>query len=461
MQAITLRCPACGSTLKLAGNETHINCEYCQNPVNLIKPLTSNTFVEGLSEIEQNKYRNYLSILEQAMLAGNYIEGYEYCNKGLEINPKSAELWANKAICSLWISTVSQISEDKAMEIIAYLNACRQNEADENIFEDTSKSIAENLYYCALYRYNMIQPDEYAPSGHMAYSFNSEKAIVSCIRVMQLCFQIYPDYSYLIQALRILSSGKIHWLNNNGTNSNHSLRQGFDAIRMREKLIEEIKKDYSIDKLESKAQTNYQAFCKLSDEFYGIDKKLYHEYFVPIRNKFKPVKPPLSPEEIKAKKRKKRICYGVFFTVILITLLLVLFSFLKEKRTEESKMEPIVYADSLQNLKNEFDKKYLNREFLSDKDESVFAQKTIVLVNSNLNKNVIRQIIDFYKDYYSITANKKYNNRFVLILWFYTKNENAKYNPTKLSEFDITQEKNLLGYLIYNYDTKTTKGTIE
>ena len=84
------------------------------------------------------------------MLAGNYGEGYNYCNKGLEINPNSAELWANKAICSLWLSTVAKLSDEKAMEIITYLNACKSNDSELNIYNETSKSIAENLYYLHL-----------------------------------------------------------------------------------------------------------------------------------------------------------------------------------------------------------------------------------------------------------------------------------------------------------------------
>ncbi len=116
-------------------------------------------------EIEQNKYSNYLSILEQSMLAGNYSEGYNYCNKGLEINPKSADLWANKAICSLWMSTVAQLSEEKAMEIITYLNACKQNDPDLKIYTDTAPSIADNLYFCTLYKYNMVQQDKFLSNG--------------------------------------------------------------------------------------------------------------------------------------------------------------------------------------------------------------------------------------------------------------------------------------------------------
>lgn len=395
MQVITLRCPACGSTLKVEGNETHIKCEYCQNPINFIKPLTSNSIVEGLNEIEQNKYSNYLSILEQAMLAGNYTEGYNYCNKGLEINPNSAELWANKAICSLWISTISQISEEKAMEIITYLNACKRNDPNSRIYEDTSKSIAENLYYATLYKYNTLQPDHYNPGGALTYSVETERAIISCLKIMQLCFQIYPEYTYLLQELRLINHCKLYLFDNRGQNSNNALRHGFDAVKVRQKLIEEIRKDYSDEKLENMAQTRYDDFCKLGNEFADIDRNLYGQIFIPLINKYRPQKPPLTPEQLRVKKRNKRICIGIVLAIIVAVIFTIVYDFYQNKKIEEEKFKPVVLNDTLKTLKADFDKKYLDREFLKNDDNTVFAQKSLVFINKNFTKDNLQDIIKF------------------------------------------------------------------
>ncbi len=467
MIATTLRCPACGATLKVDGTSTHFNCEYCQNPINIIKPLTSNAFVEGLTEIEQNKYSNYLSILEQAMLAGNYSEGYNYCNKGLEINPKSAELWANKAICSLWLSTVSQISEDKAMEIITYLNACKSNDPDSKIYSETSELIAENLYYCALYRYNTLQPDQYNPNGITTYSFENEKAILSCIRIMQLCFQISQNYTFLIKELELINIGKIYWFSAKGGNSNSSNRQGFDAVKTRGKLIVEIKNNYNTQKLEVQAQSDYNEFCNIANEFYRIDRSFYIQHFSPIVQKYKPQKLPLTPEQLKMKKRSKIIVFIILGIIILFIILIVIYAS-KNSGTNEIKNNTkfnltatVEFSDSIKALKTKYDEKYLKAEFIRDNDNTVFAQKTIVIEDKNINDIKAKEITEFYKDYFQKPASIRYNNRFVLNMWFYTLVTSKTNNPSTFTEKDIKNEKYLYGSIIYNYDTKTYKGTIK
>lgn len=464
MQAITLRCPACGSTLKVEGNETHIKCEFCQNPINFIKPLTSNSIVTGLNEIEQIKYSNYLSILEQAMLAGNYTEGYNYCNKGLEINPNSAELWANKAICSLWISTISQISEEKAMEIITYLNACKRNDPNSTIYDETSKSIAENLYYCALYRYNIIQPDQYNQNSTMTYSKEAERAVISCIKIIQLCFQINPNYSYLIQELRLINTCKVYLFTNKGQNSNVALRNGFDAVKTRLKLIEEIKKDYTQEKLESMAQNKYDEFCKLSNDFSGIDRSFYNQVFVPLLNQYRPA---VSPEAIRLKKKNKKICIGILIIMLLALAVMIGIAYFnakneKEKSTNQTQSEVRVgYTDAEQKSKIEYDSKYLYKSFLKNYDKTVFSQETLVLVNSDFDEKKANEVAKYYTNYYKKTAEQLYNNRYVLTMWFYTKTPSSGYNPSTLTEYEVKKEKNLFGYVFYNYDSKKYSGTIE
>ena len=79
----TLKCPACAATVNVNGEQATFTCEYCKNTINIIKPISANPIVDGLEEMEQKKYSNFLSILNQSMLAGNYGEAYNYC-KGFE-----------------------------------------------------------------------------------------------------------------------------------------------------------------------------------------------------------------------------------------------------------------------------------------------------------------------------------------------------------------------------------------
>ena len=47
------------------------------------------------------------------MIAENYKEAYDYCNKALEIDPSCGTLWENKAICCFWLRTDNDIKFDE------------------------------------------------------------------------------------------------------------------------------------------------------------------------------------------------------------------------------------------------------------------------------------------------------------------------------------------------------------
>ncbi|RPI14368.1 MAG: hypothetical protein EHM58_16560 [Ignavibacteriae bacterium] len=461
MQLVALKCPACGSSVKVDEKMKIFTCEYCKNTINIIKPVEINKYLEGLNEVDQKRYENFISIMEQAMTAGNYTEAYEYCNKGLEINPKAPELWANKAICSLWISTVTQITEDKALEIISYLNACKINDTESNIYTETTKAIGENLYYLALYRYSTIQQDQIMSSGIYSYSAESERAILSCIKILHLCFQLKEDYNYLIQELQLINSGKICWIDTKGGNTNIAKRHGFDAVKTREKLIEEIRNYHSIEKIEAHAKTNYIEFCKWTNEFYKIDKGYYTQYLLPIINKYKPQIEKTSPKQRRKNKIIGFTLLGGFITVIAIVIFLI-YNYSGDKEQEKSISKPkfnlnavVEYSDSIKALKKKMDNLYLKTEYLKDNDNTVFAQKTLILEDKNITEKKEKEIAEFYIEYYKNTAEKIYNNRFVLFVWFYTNKNNDNINPTNISETELKKEKDLFGAIIYNYDLKT------
>ncbi len=323
MQAAALRCPACGAALKVEDGQTHLICEFCENDICIIRPLTATGIIEGLGEIEQMKYRNYLSILEQSMLAGNYAEAYEYCNKGLEINPDSAELWGNKAICSLWLNSGSGITEEEALEIITYLNACRNNDPGLKIYPEIAPLIADNLFNSTLYRYNQLKPDQQNFESAMTYSPRAESEVMECIKIIQLCYRIQPNLLYLLEALRLLVTGKIYWFGHNGGNSASAQRQGFDAVKTREILLREIRKANIREELEKMAGEDYHLFARMANAFSAIDRSLFEEVFVPLLNKYKPVIPPPDPEVRRRRTRNNAIFISFVIGLVVILYLLV------------------------------------------------------------------------------------------------------------------------------------------
>jgi|WetSurMetagenome_2_1015567.scaffolds.fasta_scaffold118174_2 hypothetical protein len=258
MQLTTLKCPACGAVANIQGNESFFTCEYCQNRIAVMKPISVSSIVDGLNEIEQTKYSNFVSIFNQAMLAGNYKEAYEYCNKALEINPNSATIWENKAICTLWISTMENLLE-KAGEIISYLNASKRIDENSFTYGETVKSIAENLFHSTRYKYNHVNMVR-QPNNSFTYDYNGESELIACFKLFEMCFQIYPNVEYLEKSIKLLTTGNMWIVANN--NSYISNRHQFDAVRkvlVLRKKVDEIKhKDPVNRKKEEKKMNNLE-----------------------------------------------------------------------------------------------------------------------------------------------------------------------------------------------------------
>lgn len=260
MELQILKCPACAASVNVDSNQSTFTCEYCKNTINIIKPVSISPGMESLPETEFNKYSNYLTILTQSMLAGNYTEAYNYCNKALEINPKSYEIWENKAICTLWTSTIANL-EEKAGEIMTYLNASKQNNPHSPTYEETSKSIAENLFYCTYYKYNSIFPDG-INNNTRYYSPNNISEIISSIRLFELCYNIYPNTNYLEYEIDIILKGKIQFVylsNKKYENFYNARNHNFDAagrLYNIEQKIRKVKPDYQLPQ-KIKTNTDY------------------------------------------------------------------------------------------------------------------------------------------------------------------------------------------------------------
>lgn len=253
MQLSTMKCPACGASVSVQEGETQFQCEYCKNSISIIKPVAiENKFIEGLSEMQKQQFDNYVSILQQSMLAGNYGEAYNYCNKALEVNPKAGGIWENKAICAFWLSHVRQFEEDKAIEIVTYLNASKQSDPNSPTYEQTCKDLASNLYNVISYLYISLQYDNVVQTQGgvlttRGYKTETLRTMLSYMRLTETCYQIYPDLQYLKAFVHTITNGRgIKWIEKythtpDFVNTQTAMHLNFDAATKRKQLIDKIK----------------------------------------------------------------------------------------------------------------------------------------------------------------------------------------------------------------------------
>ena len=153
----SVNCISCGASLDGFENKKEMKCSYCDTINKFLKPASVDRKAakKNLNSEQFSKFENLCEILEKAMTAGNYQEGYDYCNKALELDPKSAELWGNKAICAFWKSATiigeDKISNTNAREIVTFLKSSKELENGE-YYEDTANSISSNLSILTIYK---------------------------------------------------------------------------------------------------------------------------------------------------------------------------------------------------------------------------------------------------------------------------------------------------------------------
>jgi len=129
LELTSLNCTNCGASLSGYEGKNEIRCEYCYTHIKVLRPRSVSVTQGNLSSDNFDRLNNYVEILQKAIRAGNFNEGYDYCNKALEVNPNIGSIWENKAICAFWRS-VSFLNEDKitisnAREIRTFLNVRR------------------------------------------------------------------------------------------------------------------------------------------------------------------------------------------------------------------------------------------------------------------------------------------------------------------------------------------------
>lgn len=248
LELLSLSCSCCGAKIDDFQGKDEVTCEFCNNKTRILRPIN----VQGSKNLEEDKkdnFKNLVQIMEQSMIAENYKEAYNYCNKALEIDPSCGAIWENKAICCFWLRSDNNIIESQAKEIMTYLSAAKANDPDSETYDETSKNIAFNLYFAAYYRYLIVQPDTADKDGNISLlSYDVLKLIVSYLNMMELAFDLDPKEDYLNTCVRELTNlEKAVWINIDKkskvkTNAIDINAVGFNALKSREKYLLKIRK---------------------------------------------------------------------------------------------------------------------------------------------------------------------------------------------------------------------------
>jgi hypothetical protein len=255
LELTSLKCTSCGAGISGFEGKQEIDCDYCGTLNKILRP--KEVFISNLSLSSDNaeKLNNYIEILQKAMRAGNYNEGYDYCNKALEVDPNIGALWENKAICSFWLN-INFINDDKiadtdAREIKTYLNASKENDPDSNTYTETADFIGYNLGLIAKLKYVVnIYKDVKDAQGNL-FGFSREMCVKAkkYHELMETSFDIMENkdtnfLEFIVDDLCNLKS--INWIDlvkGNYIPSSMSLLISYQVIKKRELLIELIKKN--------------------------------------------------------------------------------------------------------------------------------------------------------------------------------------------------------------------------
>ena len=181
LELTTLNCTNCGASLSGYEGKNEIQCDYCNTQIKVLRPKSVSVTKGKLSSDNFEKLNNYIEILQKAIRAGNFNEGYDYCNKALEVNPNIGSIWENKAICAFWRS-VSFLNEDKiaisnAREIRTFLNASKENDPESETYEVTADAIGSNLSTILRIKLGNMSPDTTMKAGSQVIPAYSPRAI--------------------------------------------------------------------------------------------------------------------------------------------------------------------------------------------------------------------------------------------------------------------------------------------
>lgn len=287
LELTSLKCTSCGANIKGFEGKQEISCDYCGTLNKILRPKEVTISNASLTPDNAEKLNNYIEILQKAMRAGNYTEGYNYCNKALEVDPNIGALWENKAICSFWMN-VNFINDDKiadtdAREIKTYLNASKENDPESQTYTETADFIGYNLGLVAKIKYavNVYSDKTDAQGGKLGFSREMLLKAKKYHELMETSFDIMEnkDTSFLEFIVEDLSNLKsIKWINVNSFNesifkqSDDVTLISYDVTKKRELLIKTIKNynpGYVAPKIKS-IKPNYVMLFILICGIFGI-----------------------------------------------------------------------------------------------------------------------------------------------------------------------------------------------
>lgn len=261
LELTSLNCTNCGASLSGYEGKDELQCDYCNTNNRILRPRSITVTKDNLSADNFDKLNNFVEILQKAIRAGNYNEGYEYCNKALEINPNIGAIWENKAICAFWRS-VGYLNEDKivlsnAREIRTFLSASKENDPNSGTYNLTADAIGSNLATILKLKIALKSPDRTEKIGGVdvkIFSVGSLNKIKDCLETMETAFDIMEnkDVSILKYLVNEYSNlGKVKWwepIKSYGDDSPSNLKlslngeaSGIDVQRKRDGLIKKIK----------------------------------------------------------------------------------------------------------------------------------------------------------------------------------------------------------------------------
>jgi tetratricopeptide (TPR) repeat protein len=269
LELTSLNCTNCGASLSGYEGLNEMQCEYCNTKIKILRPRHVDVVQGNLSTDNYDKLSNLVEILQKAIRAGNYNEGYEYCNKALEINPNIGSIWENKAICAFWRS-VSFLNEDKitisnAREIRTFLNASKENDPNSESYEVTADAIGSNLAAIINIKLSALVPDAWESSKNSmggskqlltAFSVAKASRLKDYLETLETAYEIMVNKDLDILKTLVLeysNLGKGTWLvaksawksatdESNMKSSITADNAGIDPLKKRDSLINRILK---------------------------------------------------------------------------------------------------------------------------------------------------------------------------------------------------------------------------
>jgi len=229
----SINCLKCGAGINSSGKDKE-RCTYCGTEIFIVKPIKIGLITNSeLNDAENKSLKAIISIMENSMLAGNYKEAYDYCNKALEIAPTQGDIWENKAIASFMIRSDFNVWLTNARETITYLNTAETYNPDSKSIKETKKDIAWNIYYLASNYYNDVRP-----INGKQYSNSSLNTMFECIKMIDITFALHQDNYFLkmgLNQLKGVNKAKVNW-------SLKNLKKQFPVDAMVDSMVNRIKK---------------------------------------------------------------------------------------------------------------------------------------------------------------------------------------------------------------------------